>query len=332
MALILGGTDYGSAWCSSGARNFFGEGWPHHRWLATLGLSPDFAGSTLVTKTTTVEPRAGNMPLDGTSPREFRPRCVRVNFRRAAVLNAVGLSGPGAKALLDDGRWQSHLSPFVISFMATEGDREGRVAATSRFASMLADGHERFSSPFALQLNFSCPNVGLDPSRLVAEVGATLAMLSDALPAVPLMPKFNVLVPPGVAAEVGCHPNCSAVCASNTLPWGALPDRIGWGRLFGATSPLASFGGGGLSGAPLTNLVRGWAGDYLSHPDAAPLVAGGGVMSPADAIALLELGSSAIEIGSVAMVRPWRVRSIIKAINAWEPRSSTKEAAACSTR
>jgi dihydroorotate dehydrogenase len=313
----LNGIDLGRAWCCSGALNFFGDGYPFHRWLGPL--APDFRGSMLVAKTTTLEPRAGNLPLgDDLMPREARPACIKVNFRRAAVLNAVGLSGPGLEALLADGRWQVRLDPFVISFMAVDGDPEKRLEAAFWFANCLAK--ERFRSPFALQINFSCPNVGLHPTDLISEIGSMLRSIADELPGVPLIPKLNILVPPRVAVDIGALPGCSAICVSNTIPYGALPDRIDWRGLFGDVSPLAHLGGGGLSGAPLTPLVREWVADYMRYPYAVLLVAGGGVMRPADAIALLELGADAVEVGSVAIVRPWRVGPIIKAINEWRHR------------
>jgi hypothetical protein len=69
--LILNGVDYGRAWNSAGARNFFANGYPFHRWLGPL--APDFAGSTFVAKTTTLGPRAGNMPMrDDLMPIEWQ--------------------------------------------------------------------------------------------------------------------------------------------------------------------------------------------------------------------------------------------------------------------
>jgi dihydroorotate dehydrogenase (NAD+) catalytic subunit len=313
--LILNGVDYGRAWCASGARSFFAEGWPFHRWLGPL--APDFTGSTFVAKTTTLGPRAGNMPLrDDLMPRERCPRCIRINFRRAAVLNAVGLSGPGLDALLADGRWQALDRPFVLSFMAVRETRERRLEEVASFADRMAGIRPGFRAPFVIECNFSCPNVGIDSSGLVAEVRSTLALLWDRLGDVPRIPKLNILVPPGVAVEVGMHHSCSAVCVSNTIPWGSLPDRIDWRGLFGAVSPMGEFGGGGLSGSPLTPLVLEWVREYCRQLSA-PLVAGGGVMRPGDAVALLDAGASAVEVGSVAIVRPWRVAKIIKVINEW---------------
>lgn len=91
---------------AAGAQGFFGEGYPHHRWWKRLGLT--FENCGFVAKTTTLLKRSGNMPLadDGITPREWKPKCIVVKPLAGVVLNSVGLSGPGAKALLDDGRWQ----------------------------------------------------------------------------------------------------------------------------------------------------------------------------------------------------------------------------------
>jgi dihydroorotate dehydrogenase len=322
----LNGIDLGRAWCSSGATGFFGEGYPFHRWLGPL--APDFRGSTLVAKTTTLEPRAGNLPLgDDLMPTEVRPACIRVNFRKAAVLNAVGLSGPGLAALLADGRWQDRAEPFVLSFMAVAADRAGHEAEAAEFGRQVwaLKGRGRFHAPFAVEVNVSCPNVHPgDGDRMVAETTGILEAIGSELPGVPLIPKFNLLTPPGTVAAIGEHRDCAAVCVSNTLPWGVLPHRIDWLGLFGCgppplrESPLAHLGGGGLSGAPLTPLVREWVAEFRRIAPDVPLVAGGGVMRPADATALLDLGADAVEIGSVAITRPWRVGKIIKSINEWK--------------
>jgi dihydroorotate dehydrogenase len=317
--VILRGVEYGRAWTAAGANNFLGQGYPFHRWLKPFGLAPDFRGATLVAKTTTLEPRVGRMPLRrDLMPRELYPRCIRVNFRKAAVLNAVGLSGPGLEELLRRGVWQSMLRPFVLSFMAVDGERDARLDKAVRFAGRLASERPRFRAPFVLEVNCSCPNIGLGHDRILDEVNSYLDVIHLRLPGVPLIPKLNVLVPPAVAAEIGKHPACAAICCSNTVPWGALPDRIDWEGLFGAVSPLAEMGGGGLSGAPLTPLVREWAAEYCAIPGHAPLVACGGVMTADDARALLLFGAAAVELGSVALLRPWRVKGIVETIGRWK--------------
>ncbi len=117
----LRGIDFGCVTDASGVRGFFGEGYRTHRLLKPFGL--DFRGSTFVAKTCTLAPRAGNMPLRGDwTPRKLLPDCVVTRWGQGAVLNAVGLSNPGAEALFNDGRWQARKEPFFISFMPIEDD------------------------------------------------------------------------------------------------------------------------------------------------------------------------------------------------------------------
>src|SRR3989338_5663965 len=104
--MVLRGIDFRHILGGSGTQGFFGEGYPFHKILKPLGLN--FEGSTFVAKTTTLRSRKGNLPLkeDGITPAEFFPECIKVYFCKGIVLNAVGLSGPGAKFLFEDGRWQ----------------------------------------------------------------------------------------------------------------------------------------------------------------------------------------------------------------------------------
>lgn len=87
--------DRGRVFCAPGARGFYGEGYPFHRTSRRFGMTWDRTG--FAAKTTTVEKRAGNLPLkdDGVTPRELIPRCIVVKWLSGHVLNAVGLSGPG---------------------------------------------------------------------------------------------------------------------------------------------------------------------------------------------------------------------------------------------
>jgi len=333
--MILDGIDYGRVWSASGARGFFGEGYWFHSPLRPFGL--DWRGSTFVAKTTTMEPRAGNMPLVGTRPREWKPKCIEVNFRRGAVLNAVGLSGPGLVRLLADGRWQARTEPFVLSFAAVSVTPEDRRTEVEEFADWLdvcRDSQWRklnqvFCAPFALEVNASCPNTGHDPAALMAEVATWLDLFRDHLPGVPLLPKINALVPVDAARELAFHDACDGLVVSNTIPWTALEDMerrrtlgiITGGILnvaraaFGRVSPLAHLGGGGISGAPLFYLVHGWVTEAVSSGFPVPIVAGGGILSSRHATLLLTAGASAVELGSVAILRPWRVRGIIRFIN-----------------
>ncbi len=314
----LRGIDFGSVLDASGVRGFFGEGYPYHRLLRPFGL--DFAGSTFVAKTTTLFARAGNMPLKrDLTPQERLPRCVVVKPWSGVTLNAVGLSGPGAAALLETGRWQRREEPFFLSFMSIAATATERLEELSTFIRLLRGRLPEFRTPIGLQMNFSCPNVGLHPED--AEREALDALDEAATLDIPLMPKFSVATPVDVAAAVSRHPACDALCVSNTVPWGLFPGRIDWKGLFGSdVSPLARFGGGGLSGWPLLPIVRDWLRSARCRGIAVPVNAGGGILSPRDAALLLDEGAASVFIGSVSMLRPWRVAGIIRAAKRRPPR------------
>lgn len=320
----LNGTEFGPVWGASGVQGWFGEGYRHHRWLGPLG--PDFTGVTFVAKTTTLDARIGNMPLrPDWTPAETMPACIKVSPGKGFVLNAVGLSGPGAYALLARHRWQEQRAPFFISFMSVAPSCAARLDETERFARMLMEHLPGFSGAFGLQVNFSCPNVGLDPSGLLGEVREALDVLAPL--GIPLVPKFNVLLAPEAAVRLGEHPHCAAICVSNTVPYGKMPEDIPWRDLFGrrvygakkgdvVPSPLGELGGGGLSGRPLFPLVRRWVNAYKKAGGTTPLNAGGGILHVSDVDRLvdegLDLRHDSIFVGSVAILRPWRVRSIAR--------------------
>lgn len=309
--MILRGIDFGPVWDASGVRGFFGEGYWYHKWLKPIGLS--FKGSTFVAKTTTLAPRKGNMELgeDGLSPRRRRPDCIVVKMRQGAALNAVGLSGPGAEALFADGRWQAREEPFFLSFMSVEGTLSKRLDELNGFMRLFEKHRAEFRAPVGLQVNLSCPNTGRDFKEIEQEGVMMLAHAASLR--IPLVPKFSVATPVEVVARIARHQACDAVCVSNTIPWARVDPDLKM-RVFGTLeSPLAMYGGGGLSGAPLLPIVKEWVVKAWNARFPKPVNVGGGILAPLDAIELLELGAASVFVGSAAFLRPWRVASIIRA-------------------
>ena len=308
----LRGINFGPVWDASGTQGFFGEGYPYHKVFRCIGL--DFTGSTFVAKTMTLEPRKGNMRLrsDGTFPWwEGKPKCIVVRPLQGVVLNAVGLSNPGAEALFRQKKWQKRWKPFFLSFMAVKEKKEERLRELREFVYVFRRYMPEFSAPVGLQLNYSCPNVGLHVDELIEEVYEGLSIAGKLN--IPLVPKFNALLPVSAAVKIAKHPSCDALCVSNTIPWGKLPERIDWQGIFGtAASPLAEFGGGGLSGAPLLPIVIQWVKDACASSVEKPINAGGGILRSHDIDALFSAGSSSVSIGSIAMLRPWRVQKTIR--------------------
>jgi dihydroorotate dehydrogenase len=311
----LRGIEFGPILGASGVQGFFGEGYWHHKILKEFGL--EFTGCTFVAKTTPLHARGGNMPLKKGSitPRELFPKCVKVYFRKGIMLNAVGLSSPGAEFLFETERWQERTKPFLISFMAVGKTPEERIAEATGFAKLFKHYLPGFRARVGLQINKTCPNVKLNldcpADEIVDEALLELKIFAEL--GVPLMDKFSVLTDPRAVTRICESPDCDAVCVSNTIPWGKFPELINWEKMFGSDiSPLAEFGGGGLSGKPLLPLVNEWIRSARMIGMRKPINAGGGIFSPDDVDLLYHAGASSVFVGSVANLRPWRVPGIIE--------------------
>ncbi len=305
----LRGIEFGDVFCASGARNFFGEGWSYHAPFKPFGLN--YEGSTLITKTTTIDPRPGNMPLrkGSTQPVERIPKCIVVKPIAGVTLNSVGLSGPGLNWLLEQNIWQKINEPFIISFMAVGKNHDDEYR---RFVETLLPALRFFKAPVAIETNLSCPNANVHFDDIVAEAYGYLNILIDL--DVPIIIKVNILLDPGAVCKIAAHKSCDAIDVSNTIPYGQLPNQIPWDKYFGNKgSPLAHLGGGGLSGKPLLPIVAKWIKELKEKTSYhTRIIGGGGILSCSDADIMLDSGADAISLGCVSMLRPWRVQKIIR--------------------
>lgn len=323
MSLILRGIDFGCICVSSGTLNFFGNGWPYHRlYQKIFGSYFDFKGATFIAKTTTLNERAGNMPLnEALMPKELKPKCIKVNFSKAIMLNAVGLSGPGAKVLLETGEWQKRTEPFMISFMSLGNTVSEQVAEAEAFVKLLLAYKSGFKAPFAVQVNGSCPNTKHSTEEVFKNSLAILEPFQKL--GVPI--DYKIAIADAIAAgieaifEIEKSGLCDCLTCSNTIPWGKLPELISWKELFGSEdSPLKDLGGGGLSGKPLKNIVHTWLTDMRKKGISMPIKAGGGILSPQDARDFLMAGANAVEIGCISTLRPYRIAKTIKAVSIYK--------------
>ncbi len=318
--LTLRGVGFKSVFTASGTLNFFGDGWPPHRLFSSFfGKRFDFSGATFISKTTTLSPRAGHMPLDNDlQPREYFPKCINANYWKGVTLNSVGLSGPGAIELFRRKKWQSRIWPFLISFMSVGSSPDLRLGEAAKFADMLIAEQPNFQTDFGIQVNVSCPNTDhatremIDGSLGILEVFKKLS--------VPIDLKIGVAdaIEAGTpfTREIEASGLCDCLTCSNTIPWGRLPERIDWPALFGTReSPLKHLGGGGLSGKPLKPIVIEWLKTVRDAGITMPIKAGGGILARRDVREYMEAGASAFEIGSIAILRPWNVRRVIETGN-----------------
>ncbi len=306
---------FGRVWGASGVQGFFGEGYRFHKFLGPF--APDFTGMTFVAKTTTYSARKGNTPLlPDFTPRDMFPDSVYLNpwtIWHGVPVNAWGLTGPGAKPLLATNKWQERKEPFMTSFMtvAEPGQQEEEVAA---YVEVMKEALPNFKTQIGVQFNLSCPNTDADTKLLLKKAECFLDLL-EKLPC-PIIVKVSVDMPAIAVAEIAAHPACDGLCISNTVKFGNLPDKIMWDKYFGPVSPLKKYGGGGLSGAPLLPLTIEFVRKLREDLKVTKYInAGGGILRKEDTLPLFKVGADSVFLGSMAMLRPWRVQKTIRYVN-----------------
>jgi len=261
---------------ASGALAFDGQGWPWEKPLKWVGLF-DPALFTIVIKTLTRKPRKGNL-------RWYNPlRCIR--FLRGGAINAVGLTNPGIEW------WCKTIGPTIdqkkltlVGSILTDNNND----ELAEMAEML--------NPYdlvGLEVNASCPNT-------TGEMLGNAEKVIEGLQKVKAKTRFPLLVKLSVLHDVEyLVPRLEGLVEAisiNTVPWSKMfPNK---------TSPLARFGGGGVSGKiaqPYTwDLVQ-----RLASLTSIPVI-GPGVWDYEDIARLRTLGASAISFGSIFMRYPWR--------------------------
>ena len=233
-----------------------------------------FPFDAFVTKTVTLEPRAGNPP----------PRLWEVP---AGLVNSIGLPNRGLEGFLvhDLPRLAELPVPLGVSVMGFSRDElaelVGRIGARPEVA--------------FLELNVSCPNVetglvmGAEPAETARAV-ERVRPLTDKPVLVKLTPNATDPSAVAVAAEEAGADGLSLI---NTLRGMAL--RGG--------HPALGGGGGGLSGPAVraVALAQVWA---VARAVALPVVGMGGVTCGGDAAALLDAGATCVAVGTESFRDP----------------------------
>jgi dihydroorotate dehydrogenase (NAD+) catalytic subunit len=249
-------------------------------------LLRDFPFSAFVSKTITLEARAGNEPQ-------------RLWETPAGMINSIGLPNKGLDRFLaeDLPRLAELPVPLIVSVMATS--RED-------FARLVSAVGER-DEVAAIELNVSCPNVhsGLIVGEQPTETAALLEAVRP-LAEKPVIVKLtpNVADPAGVAVAAA-EGGADAVSLINTLKASAIDPATG--------RPGISAGHGGLSGPA----VRAVAVAQLRAVAAAtelPLVGMGGVDDAAAAAEMLSAGASLVAVGTESFRDPGAGRRIAEGL------------------
>lgn len=309
----------------SGVQGFFGEPdeYPHH-WFYRFIPGFSFLRMVFVAKTVTINariyPETSNTELrDGYKVKRLLPTSVwwsLGSFIYGYLLNAVGLANPGATEMFEYMKWQVREGVFQLSFMPMASSLDGKIAEAREFCSIMKRTvPTEVINRIGTQINLSCPNTGHGQAQDSTEAIEVLKVFRSEFPDMPLIPKFDLTIELETIAEL--KPYCDAFMISNTLAFGKKSEWVNWSQLFkGGISPLKKyFNGkfeGGLSGAPLFPLLLDWLTRMEEADPTVKIIAGGGIMEKADIKKLSEFSIvKGIALGSVAILRPWRVKGLI---------------------
>ncbi len=322
----IGGIEYAyAAVHASGAGSFFGDKRPddykQHKWFKFFfprGFNL-YKKITFCAKTVTAFPRKGNMALgsNGTKVLKFWPDCIGItplSFMRGAMVNAIGLSNPGIEAIFKTGLWQERTEPFMVSFMSLATNPDDLKKELDEFIRVWKKYSGGLRTKVGLQVNYSCPNTGHKLDTYLDSAFYQIERLREL--GIPLIPKIGLDTAWEFVDKLCASPDVSALCIANTKPWGSLTkkERLLW---FGTqTSPVTQYGGGGVSGKILFKEVYAWIQEYERRGGTLPLIQSGGVMSSQDAKKITAFDSVAmVSLGSIAILRPWRVSKVVETIN-----------------
>jgi dihydroorotate dehydrogenase (NAD+) catalytic subunit len=230
----------------------------------------------LVTRGTTLKPRAGHSP----------PRTAEVP---AGLLWGVGLQNPGIDQVLERyaGAWARWAVPVILNLCGESGSE--LVDAARRL-----DGVPGIAG---VELNLSCPNgprgssFGLEASAAGHAVAA-VRRVSD----LPLIAKLTAAAPDVRAVARACEDaGADAISAINTLPGLAVAaDRRG---------PALGSGYGGVCGPALKPIALRVVYEVAQVVDL-PVIGIGGVSIVDDVLDLLAVGAVAVGVGVAALADP----------------------------
>jgi dihydroorotate dehydrogenase (NAD+) catalytic subunit len=249
----------------------------------TFGYAREMAGTvdfaalgSIIPKTVTRQPRAGNRP----------PRTIETP---SGMLNSIGLDNDGIEYFIQ------HHVPYLASLpTAIIANIAGKTEAEfPEMAAMLASQ----SGLTAIELNLSCPNVagGVDfatspdvTSRVVREVRKVCALPIIAK----LTPNVTDIVP---IAKAAADAGADAVSLVNTF----VGMAIDWRR----RRPVLGNITGGLSGPAIKPLALRMVWQ-VARSVSVPVIGIGGIANIDDVMEFLVAGASAVQLGTVNFYDP----------------------------
>jgi dihydroorotate dehydrogenase (NAD+) catalytic subunit len=240
--------------------------------------------AAIVTKATTLKPRAGNVP----------PRIAETRF---GLINSIGLANPGVEEVAD--RILPEISGIGCGVIVN-------VAGSSRedFARVV-ERLEESQVPLGYEINVSCPNVsaggiafGVDPAT-VEWIASSVGAVTEKPFSVKLTPNGGDLVSSALAAQEG---GARAITVCNTF----LGMQIDWRTGRTAVSRKT----GGYTSPALLPLVVARVFQVSGAVDV-PVMASGGVSGPADVLELIAAGAAMVQVGTLLLRRPGAAAELV---------------------
>jgi len=291
------------------ARRVFGE-----------QLRERFPFAAYVSKTITLEPRAGNPP-----PRLWESP--------AGLINSIGLPNKGLE------RYIAEDLPELAELLDGAGNRAGAepvplitnvMGASAEELSTMLDACDARPEIAAIELNVSCPNVktgldiGADPVQLEDVVRTVRPRTCKPL-IVKLTPNTADVGACALAAERG---GADALSLINTLRASALAPRAPRSHPAGAgnsgagdaAAPWLGGGTGGLSGPAIRAVALAQVAAVTARV-AIPVIGMGGVQSPGHARDLLDVGATLVAVGTESFRDPAAAARIAEGLHAMATRA-----------
>lgn len=260
----------------------------------TCGYGEELAGMMaldalggLVTKSVTVEPRAGNPA----------PRVAEFD---AGMINSVGLANVGLEA------FRAEKLPWLARNVSAAKVLINVAGKTVDDYPAIVSALDAEPGFFGFELNVSCPNV--------KEGGAVFCHRDDLLTEVvaqcrvhtkrPLFAKLSPNVPDiGRIAEVAVRAGADALTLINTFP----------GLIFDVETrrPVIGAGSGGISG-PAIRPMGVHAVWQARRRVGVPIAGAGGIRTGEDAVQYLLAGASLVEVGTASFADPRAGLRVVK--------------------
>jgi len=244
----------------------------------------------VVTKTITVEPRAGNPP----------PRVAEV---ASGMLNSIGLENVGLA------RFCSEKLPKLRELGATVIASVG--GETPDELATLVGALARARGVHAFEINFSCPNVAAGGARYWADparLQATLARLRT-LTSRPLIAKLSPDVTDITVTATACERGgADALTCVNSFVGLAIDLERMRSRLGRAT--------GGVSGPAIKPLALARCHE-AANAVRIPVIGSGGIMSGRDALEFIAAGATAVQVGTATFAEPGAAPRVVAEMRAW---------------